>query len=68
VLSDENTVSMDWLLSNAIGGIKVQVHPKDAEAARRVLEHHEPITAAEAALADREPADPSADLCLIRGL
>ena len=29
VLSDENTVAMDWLLSNAIGGIKVQVNPKD---------------------------------------
>jgi hypothetical protein len=40
VLSDESTVAMDWLLSNAIGGIKVQVHSKDAAMAHRLLEEH----------------------------
>ncbi len=40
VLSDESTVAMDWLLSNAIGGIKVQVHSKDAVMAHRLLEEH----------------------------
>jgi hypothetical protein len=32
-LADAETVSMDWLLSNAIGGIKVQVREEDAERA-----------------------------------
>jgi hypothetical protein len=41
VISDENTVTMDWLLSNAIGGIKVQVDPKDFPVARRLIEEHE---------------------------
>jgi hypothetical protein len=57
VLSDENAVSMDWLLSNAIGGIKVQVNPKDAQAARCLLEQHEPLTAADDAAAAAEPGD-----------
>jgi hypothetical protein len=41
VLMDENTVAMDWLLSNAIGGIKIQVNPKDATAARQLIDDHE---------------------------
>jgi hypothetical protein len=41
VLSDENTIAMDWLLSNAIGGIKVQVNPKDALVARQLIDEHE---------------------------
>ena len=40
VLSDESTVAMDWLLSNAIGGIKVQVHSKDLTVAHQLLEEH----------------------------
>jgi hypothetical protein len=46
VLSDESTVAMDWLLSNAIGGIKVQVHSKDVTIAHRLLEQHHRIEAA----------------------
>jgi hypothetical protein len=30
-VSDENLVAMDWLLSNAVGGAKVQVWEEDAE-------------------------------------
>jgi hypothetical protein len=56
VLSDESTVAMDWLLSNAIGGIKVQVNPKDVTIARRLIEEHERQRAA----ADGAPA-PLAD-------
>jgi hypothetical protein len=48
VLADANTVTMDWLLSNAIGGIKLQVSPKDAETAARLIEEHERISAAQA--------------------
>jgi hypothetical protein len=46
VLSDESTVAMDWLLANAIGGIKVQVNPKDVATARRLIEEHEQQRAA----------------------
>jgi hypothetical protein len=51
VLSDENTVTMDWLLSNAIGGIKIQVNPKDAARARELIDDHERPRAS----ADTEP-------------
>lgn len=37
MLADGNLVRMDWLLSNAIGGIRLQVHRQDAECARAVL-------------------------------
>jgi hypothetical protein len=37
VLKDENLVRLDWQLSNLIGGIRLQVHPSDAEAALAVL-------------------------------
>ena len=36
-LADEFTISMDWLLSNAIGGIKVQVAEADVLRACEVL-------------------------------
>src|SRR5580698_10469161 len=41
-LADGNLVRMDWLLSNAIGGIRLQVHEQDAVSARAVLD--EPIS------------------------
>jgi hypothetical protein len=56
VLSDENTVAMDWLLSNAIGGIKLQVSPKDAETAARLIEEHEQLKEVEAKPAEVSPA------------
>src|SRR4029077_18734235 len=37
-LADELTVAMDWLLSNAIGGVKVQVPERCAPPASRLLE------------------------------
>ena len=36
-LEDENVVRMDWLGSNAMGGIKLVVRKKDAEAAEKLL-------------------------------
>lgn len=36
-LNDENLVRMDWFYSNAIGGMRLQVKPEDAEAAESVL-------------------------------
>jgi len=46
VLSQENVVTWFWYLSNAFGGIGVQVNSKDAEAARCLIEQHERLTAA----------------------
>lgn len=37
LLRDENTVRMDWLLSNAVGGMKLQVAARDEAAAREML-------------------------------
>jgi hypothetical protein len=36
-LADELTVTMDWFLSNAVGGIKVQVPEEAAERAQEIL-------------------------------
>lgn len=38
-VADENTVAADWLLSNAIGGVKVLVRAEDVATARDVLEN-----------------------------
>jgi len=35
---DEHIVSMQWLYSAAVGGVKVQVHARDADRARAVLD------------------------------
>jgi hypothetical protein len=37
ILADAETVDMDWLLSNAVGGIKVQVPKAEVEQARAAL-------------------------------
>jgi hypothetical protein len=37
-LADAETVAMDWLLANAVGNIKLQVPPAQAEAAAALLE------------------------------
>ncbi len=34
---DAETVTMDWYISNAVGGVKLAVAPEDAERAREVL-------------------------------
>jgi Putative prokaryotic signal transducing protein len=39
---DEETVAMDWLLANAVGGVKVQVAERDLERARQVLAERAP--------------------------
>jgi len=37
VIADEHTISMQWLYSNALGGVKVLVPPEFANEARRIL-------------------------------
>jgi len=41
-LQDDNVVRMDWLWSNAMGGIKLMVREKDAEEAERLLNQEPP--------------------------
>ena len=58
VITDDMTTGMDWLLTNAIGGIKLQVMEHDAEAALAALEGNEPATSP-ATGDDREEAHQS---------
>ncbi len=37
-LADDNVVSVNWFLSNAVGNIKLQVKQEDAEAAVEILD------------------------------
>lgn len=46
---DENMVSVDWLYSNAIGGVKVDVADEDFIAARELLAADHGVPAATAA-------------------
>jgi hypothetical protein len=41
-LQDDNVVRMDWLWSNAMGGIKLMVRAKDAEEAEEILSQGPP--------------------------
>jgi Putative prokaryotic signal transducing protein len=43
-LVDDNMVRMDWFISNLLGGIKLKVHPEDAEAASAILNQPIPET------------------------
>jgi hypothetical protein len=44
ILSDEHVIRMDWMLSNAIGGVKVWVRENDAQAAAELLDEAGPET------------------------
>ncbi len=41
-LADENHVAMNWIISNAIGGIKLKVAEEDAPRAMQILNEHRP--------------------------
>jgi len=41
-LQDDNVVRMDWLWSNAMGGIKLIVREKDAGDAEKILSQEPP--------------------------
>jgi hypothetical protein len=36
-LVDDNMIRMDWFISNLLGGVKLKVHPEDAEVANEIL-------------------------------
>lgn len=37
-IQDENMVQTDWLYSNAIGGVRVQIEEEDADRAKEILQ------------------------------
>jgi hypothetical protein len=37
-IRDENLITLDWLYSNAVGGVKVDVSDEDYEPALQILE------------------------------
>jgi Putative prokaryotic signal transducing protein len=47
-VQDERTIQMDWLISNAIGGVRVQIADADVEAAREFLAADVPQSCPEA--------------------
>jgi len=49
-VQDENLIQMDWLLSNAVGGVRVQVEDEDVAAALNFLESDNGWDAAEGEL------------------
>jgi hypothetical protein len=53
-LADELTVAMDWLLSNAIGGIKVQVPDHLAAEATRILADFPPAPRMETGIEEHD--------------
>lgn len=36
-IQDENLIQIDWLMSNALGGVKVLIDEADAELAKQIL-------------------------------
>ncbi|MYM63038.1 DUF2007 domain-containing protein [Pseudomaricurvus sp. HS19] len=63
-IADEHTISMDWLYSNALGGVRLQVPAAYAEQARAVLaEVEEQHCAAPAAVADVDADEPEYPAC-----
>ena len=63
LLADENMVRMDWLYSNMIGGIRLQVIPEDADTAREILEEGIPpdLAMSEGAESYIQPRCPKCD-------
>jgi hypothetical protein len=59
VLADDNTVHMNWLYSNLIGGVKVRVPQSECEEARRIMR----LDAAPAPDAPDTPAPAPAIVC-----
>ena len=46
-IQDENLIQMDWLLSNAVGGVRVQVADEDVTAACQLLAEDRGVSTAE---------------------
>ena len=42
-IADENLIGANWLYSNALGGVKLQVRPDDLDRARAILDEPAPL-------------------------
>jgi rubrerythrin len=62
-VADGNIVQTDWLLSNAVGFIKLQVHADDADAALEFLRCHPELMATPRAKALPPDADATCLAC-----
>ena len=56
-LADENTIRMDWLWSNLLGGFKLMVRPEDMDAATQLLDHANVSESAEQGSTTKESGD-----------
>jgi hypothetical protein len=52
MIVDEHTVGINWLYSNAVGGVKVKVFEKDLVQARAILEMNAPESESKSALSN----------------
>jgi hypothetical protein len=61
-LADDNMTRMNWFYANALGGIRLQVRPEDAEEAARILDQPAPESfEVEGAGAFEQPRCPKCD-------
>lgn len=58
-IADEHLVSANWLYSNAIGGVRLQVRTRDVKAAQALLASHERALAEDSLDIDWGEVDPS---------
>jgi hypothetical protein len=62
-VADEYTVKTDWLLSNAVGGVKVMVRAEDLTTARELLEQTAVLSDDDASLQMLDTEDSEEDVC-----
>ncbi len=59
-LADENTIRMDWLWSNLLGGFKLMIRPDDLEEAKLILEEANLVGHSEETKDNNQPGDTTA--------
>ncbi|HSG72134.1 MAG TPA: DUF2007 domain-containing protein [Planctomycetaceae bacterium] len=62
-IADDTLVGMDWLLSNAIGGVKIQVLDSDAERAAQFIEQHSRDTLEKSSTLDKSDVEVECEEC-----
>ena len=62
-VADQDMVTADWLLSNAIGGVKVLVRAEDLATAREVLENIASVSDDDAVDGMSDVEDAAQDVC-----
>ncbi len=58
-IRDENIVTLNWLYSNAVGGVKLEVYEQDVPQALSILEQAVPDFSIELAKESRQEPKPS---------